>query len=161
MICPSVLLGTFQKKSCAYVFFGCSSLHFCKISIAFIISSASLVVILRSQKQKSNSGHCSLFSAPASHEVRESQSLLSSEKKFVVLLQFIIFPFCPDFRPGVKLIIVFSLVHYRFLCRRSFQTRQEFVNKISLTFTCDLRRLRDIYRAIGSVESRYLNLEQT
>ena len=44
---------------------------------------------------------------------------------------------------------------------RPLQTRQEFVNKISLTFTCDFRRLRDIYRAIGSVESRYLNLEQT
>lgn len=159
MICPSVLLGTFQKKSCAYVFFGCSLLHFCITSTNFIASSTQIFVSASSQNP--SIGHCSLLAASVMHLVRELQSLLSSAKKSIVLLQFIIFPFCPDFRPGVKLIIVFSLVHYRFLCRRSFQTRQEFVNKISLTFTCDLRRLRDIYRAIGSVESRYLNLEQT
>lgn len=69
------------------------------------------------------------------------------------ILSHFIFPFVFIFQTNFRFLLGWKFPIPFGLNLRPLQTRQEFVNKISLTFTCDFRRLRDIYRAIGSVES--------
>ena len=76
-------------------------IHFCTVSIAVLISSAQIFEYVNLQTP--NIGHCSLLAVSATHSSRESQSLLSSERKSIVLLQSILNPPAAALRASASL----------------------------------------------------------